>query len=95
MRVFSRYWLPLACTLTILSACGVTGFPLRTERPQDNKTYEIDYLFEHEGVKVYRFRDYGNFVYFTTRGDITSISEDSTRIQTITIDKDSIQYKDR
>ncbi|MBP9618546.1 MAG: DUF4884 domain-containing protein, partial [Bacteroides sp.] len=32
----------------------------------------------------------GNYVYFTTRGDVTSIKNDSTRKRTITIYKDSI-----
>ena len=39
---------------------------------------------------VYRFLDLGNYVYFTTRGDVTSIKNDSTEERTITIYKDSI-----
>lgn len=31
--------------------------------------YQVDYLFEQDGVKVYRFYDSSGPVYFTTRGD--------------------------
>ena len=34
-----------------------------------------------------RFYDKGNYVYFTTRGDVTSITNDSTAQRTITINK--------
>ena len=47
----------------------------------------VSYLFEHDGCKVYRFYDKGNYVYFTTRGDVTSITNDSTAQRTITINK--------
>ena len=53
----------------------------------------IGLLFEHDGIKVYRFFDMGNYVYFTTRGDVTSIKNDSTGERTITIYKDSIRNK--
>ena len=59
-------------------------------KAENNQTYEVSYLFEHDGVKVYRFLDLGNYVYFTTRGDVTSIKNDSTEERTITIYKDSI-----
>ena len=48
-------------------------------------SYEVSYLFEHDGVKVYRFMDMGNYVYFTTKGDVTSIKNDSTKERTVTI----------
>ena len=69
-----------------LFSCGITSVPLRTEKPQDNKTYKIDYLFEHDGVRVYRFYDRGNRVYFTTQGNITGIKGDSVVTQTIKLE---------
>ena len=63
----------LVCSTLIISACNL-NVPLR--------------LFQHDGVKVYRFRDRGNYVYFTTRGDVTSIHADSTKQRTITIHRE-------
>jgi hypothetical protein len=58
--------------------------PVSRVSPENNKTYRVDFLFEHDGCKVYRFRDYGNYVYFTNcNGDVTSIRSDSTEMRTI------------
>lgn len=52
--------------------------PVTQSNPDNNKAYQVDYLFEHEGCKVYRFMDRGNYVYFTNcAGDVTSIENDS------------------
>ncbi|WP_298646968.1 DUF4884 domain-containing protein [uncultured Proteiniphilum sp.] len=62
----------------LLSSC-YSSLPISREAPQNNETYEVDYLFEHDGCKVYRFYDRDNWVYFTNcRGDVTSIKNDST-----------------
>ena len=46
----------------------------------NNSTYQVEYLFEHEGCKVYRFMDMGHYIYFTNcKGDVTSIESDSVR----------------
>jgi len=64
--------------LFLMSSCSV-GIPLRSEPASDNKTYTIEYLFEHDGCKVYRFLDHGNYVYFTNcEGSVTSFANDST-----------------
>ena len=49
---------------TIFGACHI-GTPITIEPPKNNNTYNVEYLFEHEGCKVYRFRDRGQYVYFT------------------------------
>ena len=77
----------LVCSTLIISACNL-NVPLRYEKPSNNDTYTIDYLFQHDGVKVYRFWDRGNYVYFTTRGDATSIHGDSTQQRTVTIHRE-------
>ena len=71
-------------TILIVAATGFLGgcfysLPVATVVPQNNETYEVDYLFEHDGCKVYRFYDGGHWVYFTNcRGNVTSIKNDST-----------------
>ena len=53
--------------------------PLTKNKAKDNSTYTVEYLFEHDGCKVYRFRDDGNYVYFTScTGETTSVLSDST-----------------
>lgn len=60
--------------------------PISKVTPENNKTYKVEFLFEHDGCKVYRFSDYGNFVYFTNcNGDITSIKSDSTNARTFNV----------
>lgn len=59
---------------------------LVTGPSQNNDTYRVDYLFEHDGCKVYRFYDMGSYVYFSNcSGDITAIKNDSTKRRTVTI----------
>lgn len=62
-----------------LSSC-VSQIPLTKEKPVNNSTYQVEYLFKHEGCKVYRFMDMGHYIYFTNcEGDVTSIESDSVR----------------
>ena len=75
--------------LIILSSC-VTGTPIRKMESDNNNTYKIDYLFEQDGNRVYRFYDMGNYVYFTTSSNkehslVTSITNDSIAKSTTTI----------
>lgn len=70
-----------------LSSC-YTSIPLKQGKSENNETYKVSYLFEHDGVRVYRFMDMGNYVYFTTKGDVTSIKSDSTAKRTVTIHKE-------
>ena len=64
--------------LTIIGFNSCASIPLKIGESENNSTYTVSYLFEHDGCKVYRFYDKGNYVYFTTRGDVTSITNDST-----------------
>ncbi len=62
-------------------ACTVQK-PINSINPPNNKDYEVDYLFEHDGVKVYRFYDRGDYIYFTSlKSDVSIISNDSTVIR--------------
>lgn len=73
--------------VTLLSgySCSVQS-PLTSTKADNNKTYTVQYLFEHDGCKVYRFQDDGNFVYFTNcKGDVTSIKNDSTQVRVMSV----------
>jgi len=74
----------------LIISCGFFScnhqIPISKVTPENNKTYHVDFLFEHDGCKVYRFHDYGNSVYFTNcNGDVTSIKSDSTEKRTINV----------
>lgn len=91
MKVLTNLIVLALCIIGI-SSC-YTEIPLKSGKSENNKTYQVSYLFEHDGCKVYRFYDMGNYVYFTTRGDVNSISNDSTGKRTITIYRDSVEKR--
>ncbi len=64
-------------SITIFFSACQTGIPLTIEPPKNNNTYNVEYLFEHEGCKVYRFRDQGQYVYFTNFKGETIVPRDS------------------
>ena len=67
-------------SLLLFASCYY-GQPLSSQPPRNNATYQVEYLFEHDGCKVYRFHDLGNWVYFTNcRGESISVT-DSTQIR--------------
>ena len=67
-----------AIVMLSISSCK-TNKPLISTQAQNNTTYEVSYLFEHDGCKVYRFYDMGNYVYFTNcNGEAIAIENDST-----------------
>ncbi|WP_297091904.1 DUF4884 domain-containing protein [uncultured Draconibacterium sp.] len=71
------YLICAGALLLLLSACS--GVPLTIKSPENNDTYNVEYLFEYDGCKVYRFYDRGEYVYFTNcMGDVTSFAKDST-----------------
>ncbi|OFX59276.1 MAG: hypothetical protein A2066_01485 [Bacteroidetes bacterium GWB2_41_8] len=74
----------LICSASLLFSCGIMRQPVSTTVPANNDTYQVEYLFEHDGCKVYRFEDRGHYVYFTNCvGDVTSIQKDSTEARVI------------
>jgi Domain of unknown function (DUF4884) len=73
--------------LLLATSCRV-GVPIKSEPPRNNKTYTIEYLFEHDGCRVYRFQDGFNWVYFTNcTGSTFSRPDSSTVIQNTIIRK--------
>ena len=74
----------LIAVFTLFFSCKIIQKPVSSSTPVDNQTYQVDYLFEHEGCKVYRFIDHGNYVYFTNfNSDVTSIANDSTHTRVV------------
>lgn len=79
MKIFTRI-LIFTMIVTVMSGCAIFyPSPVTTEIPENNRSYQVDYLFEHDGCKVYRFYDMGHYVYFTNcNGEATSILNDSS-----------------
>ena len=76
-----RSLLPLFL-LVVSSGCFVAQpVPVRQDLADNNKDYKVDYLFEHEGCKVYRFYDRGNYVYFTNCNGEAIMKTDSTEVR--------------
>lgn len=57
MKTLTRLFI-LLFVMAGVSSC-YTGIPLKQGKSENNRTYEVSYLFEHDGVKVYRFYGYG------------------------------------
>ena len=73
-------FLLFSLTTIFLVSCS-SEKPLSTAPPENNITYKVDYLFEHDGCKVYRFYDRGNYVYFTNCKGEAIVKADSTEIR--------------
>ncbi len=56
----------------VLSSCAKEGLNVRIEQPGSDN-FEVKFLFQVDGVKIYRFFDFGNYRYFSTgRGSFQS-----------------------
>ena len=71
----------------LIFAFGIFLFLTSCVKDAQSSTYEgrgieVEFLFEKDSVKVYRFRDNGNYHYFTTRGEtMTTQSSGKTRYE--------------
>lgn len=59
----------------MLMACEKTGTPAQTDGAKQD--FDVQFLFEVEGVKVYRFFDAGYYIYFTNASGTTSYTTGS------------------
>lgn len=76
----------LAASL-LISGCSIQQ-PITKQEPDNNKTYQVEYLFEHDGCKVYRFYDRGRYVYFTNcNGEAISTTDSTSVRNTIKVKK--------
>jgi hypothetical protein len=60
----------------IFGACS--NDPMSKERLGKDDVFEVEYLFDKDGVKVYRFEDGGRYHYFTTKGETISTQQTSS-----------------
>lgn len=79
MKGILRLSLSMILFALVMVSC-YTQQPLVVGASDNNDTYKVEYLFEHEGCKVYRFHDRGSYVYFSNcTGSITAITNDSIK----------------
>jgi hypothetical protein len=74
-------YLTLATAL-LLTSC--VHDPISKEQLGKDNGFEVEYLFEKDGIKVYRFYDHNRSHYFTTGG--TTMSTYQSNKQTYTED---------
>jgi Domain of unknown function (DUF4884) len=68
-------------TFIALQSCVVQR-PVSTKTASNNKDYNVSFLFEHDGCKVYRFNDRGEFIYFTScNGETSKAHADTSGIR--------------
>lgn len=75
----------------------MVGFVSCVRAPQQvlttsNQNYTLDLLFEHEGCKVYRFKDGERYVYWTDcRGKVETAYQDSNKYgsKTVTVQNET------
>ena len=73
MKTLIRTFILFFC-ITGLASC-YAGIPLKSGKSENNQTYEVSYLFEHDGVKVYRFLDLGKLCVFHDPGRCNQYQE--------------------
>lgn len=79
----------LAILGLIMCGCANTGTPQEVDN--GNKNMNVVFLFEVDGVRVYRFLDAGRFVYFTnTNGNCQYDYKVSTGKTTRTVRMETI-----
>lgn len=60
-----------------MRGCDTYSPPLKSERTNNNQI-QVDFLFENEGSKVYRFEDAGRRVYYVVpSGQVTEVHSES------------------
>jgi hypothetical protein len=72
--------------VSIISLVGCANEPMSVEVTGKDNKFEIEFLFEKDGVKMYRFYDASHYHYFTTRGDVTSIQTNGETVYHETIE---------
>lgn len=86
MIMKKAYYLFVITLLAVITLSCNSGRPLAAGPSDNNKSYKVEYLFEHDGCKIYRFYDNRSYVYFSNcTGNVTAISNDSIKKRTHTI----------
>ena len=61
----------LALVLLAVALTSCNGIALKKEQT-NNDEFKVELLFEHDGIKVYRFLDGSRYHYFTNKGETIS-----------------------
>ena len=69
--------------MLVLCGCKNQGTPVNVEYDNDDD-YNVTFVFEVDGIKVYRFRDGLRTIYFTDNKGRVEYSETHTRGKTTT-----------
>lgn len=56
----------ISLCIFILCACARDGLETKSTK---NPNFSVTFLFEHDGIKVYRFYDEGKYHWFTSKGE--------------------------
>lgn len=70
-KIISLYVIVITLGAIIFGAC--TNEPMSKEKLGKDDAIEVEFLFEKDGIKMYRFYDAGHLHYFTTRGETISV----------------------
>ena len=77
--------LSILIALTLFSSCGgYSGDPISVDTTSSK--YEVYFLFEHEGCKIFKFSDNGRTVYYTNCDGSTSLEVTRRQGKTTTTD---------
>ncbi|HEY4151298.1 MAG TPA: DUF4884 domain-containing protein [Chitinophagaceae bacterium] len=72
-----KKYLLLILPAFLFTACTVQQ-PISRTLAQNNADYKVEYLFQQDGCKIYRFYDRGYYVYFTNCNGQAFTPMDST-----------------
>lgn len=61
--------------LLSITLVGCYNDPQSIEHTGKDDKFQIEYLFEKDGIKMYRFIDGSHYHYFTTNGETTTIQQ--------------------
>lgn len=68
-----KIFLVVALSCAVLSGCVKKGTCTPVSGSTSGSNFNLEFLFEADGVKVYRFQDGQRYVYFTnTKGEVSS-----------------------
>ena len=61
--------------ILITTIVGCINEPQSVEHTGKDDQFQVEYLFEKDGVKMYRFADGSRYHYFTTQGETMSTQQ--------------------
>jgi hypothetical protein len=56
-------WRALLTVILCLSMAGCESPPIQTDKT-NNQNFVVEFLFEHDGCRIYRFQDDGRNIYY-------------------------------